>query len=72
MAYANDSLLQMFRDDNLVAMGYHTFQVAELLEHLRVLREAWISLASVASASLNERDELAELPVLLCCILDFS
>jgi len=72
MAYTNDSLLQTFRDDNLMATGYHTFQVAELLEHLCILHKVWVGLASVTIASLNERDKLAELPVLLCCIMDFS
>ena len=45
MAYVNDTLLQTFRYDNLVAMGYNTFQVAELLEHQYVLHKVWISLA---------------------------
>lgn len=72
MAYVNDTLLQAFRDDNLVATGYNTFYVAELLEHLCVLHKVWISLASVTIASLDEWDELAELSVPLCCILNFN
>ena len=45
MAYVNDTLLQTFRYDNLVAMGYNIFRVAELLEHQYVLHKVWISLA---------------------------
>ena len=72
MTYVNDTLLQTFRDDNLVATDYNTFQVAELLEDLYVLHKVWISLASVTIVSLDEWDELAELLVPRCCILNFN
>ena len=70
MAYVNDTLLQTLRDDNLVTVGYNTFKMAELLEHLRVLPKVWISLTSVAIAYLDEWNKLAEL--FLRCILNFN
>lgn len=72
MAYVNEMLLQTFSNDNLVATGYNTFQVAELLEHQCILHNDWISLPSIMIASLNEWDELAELSIPLCCILNFK
>ena len=72
MAYVNDTLLQTLRDDNLVTVGYNTFKMAELLEHLRVLPKVWISLTSVAIAYLDEWNKLAELLVSLRCILNFN
>lgn len=72
MAYVNDTLLQTLRDDNLVSVGYNTFKIAELLEHLRVLPIVWISLTSVVIAYLDEWNKLAELLVSLRCILNFN
>ena len=72
MAYTDDSLLQTFRDDDLMATGYNTFQVAELSKHLCVLHQVWISLASIRTAGLDEWNELTELRVLLCCFLNLN
>ena len=72
MAYVNNMLLQTFSDDNHVATGYNTFQVAELLEHQCIFHKNWISLPSITIASLNDLDELAELSIPLCCILKFN
>ena len=56
----------------MVAKGYKTFYITELMEQQCVLRLVWIRFANAMIASLNEWNELPEILVLPRCYLNIG